>query len=164
MHSQTPSVDGDQSLGNEVAKDEGKGKGLETKDVLTFQPSKSSTYPAMKIGPIVGHQMISPLLLSHRRYHLVLFDCYSNKIVNLPFPWAFSFIFSFKTSLSKSFCIWSHFVYDVLFLYLIKRVAPFTLWISSSSAIIIPWSGVLLAFPPVGLRIDDTDNNEKLSP
>ena len=54
MHSQTPSVDGDQSLGNEVAKDEGKDKGPETKDVLTFQSSKVSTYPAMKIGPIAG--------------------------------------------------------------------------------------------------------------
>ena len=54
MHSQAPGVDGDQSLGNEVAKDEGKGKRPETKDVLIFQPSKVSTCPAMKIGSIVG--------------------------------------------------------------------------------------------------------------
>ena len=164
MHFLAPGIDGDQNLRNEVVKDEGKGKGLETKDVLTFQPSKSSTCLAMKIGPIAGHQMISPLLLSHCWCHPILFDCCSNKIVNLPFPWAFSFIFSFKTGLSKLFCIWSHFVHDVLFLYLIKRVAPFTLWISSSSTIIISWSGVLLAFPSVGLRIDATDNSEKLSP
>ena len=164
MHFPTPGIDGDQSLRNEVAKDEGNGKGLETKDVLTFQPSKSSTCPVMKIGPIAGHQMISPLLFSHCRCHSVLFDCCSNKIMNLLFPWAFSFIFSFKTGLSKFFCIWSHFVHDVLFLYLIKKVAPFTLWISSSSAIIISWSGVLLAFPSMGLRIDATDNSEKLSP
>ena len=130
----------------------------------SFNRARFPPVQQWKLDRLLVHQMISPLLLSHRRYHLVLFDCYSNKIVNLPFPWAFFFIFSFKTSLPKSFCIWSHFVYDVLFLYLIKRVAPFTLWISSSSAIIIPWSGVLLAFPLVGLRIDDTDNNEKLSP
>ena len=86
MQFPAPGVDGDQSMGNEVAKDEGKGKGPETKDVLTFQPSKVSTYLAMKIGPIFDHQMISPLLLSHRWYHPVLFDCRSNKIVNLPFP------------------------------------------------------------------------------
>ena len=54
MHFLAPGIDGDQNLRNEVVKDEGKGKGLETKDVLTFQPSKSSTYPAMKIGPIAG--------------------------------------------------------------------------------------------------------------
>ena len=86
MHFPTLGVDGDQSMGNEVAKDEGKGKGPETKDVLTFQSSKVSTYLAMKIGLIASHQMISPLLLSYRWYHLVLFDCCSNKIVNLPFP------------------------------------------------------------------------------
>ena len=40
-----------------MAMDEG--KGLETGDVLIFQQSKVSTYPAMRIKPIVDHQMIS---------------------------------------------------------------------------------------------------------
>ena len=140
-----------------------------TKDqrLKMFLPFNRARFPPIrqwKLDRLLVHQMISPFLLSHRRYHPVLFDRCSNKIVNLPFPRALSFIFSFKTSMSKSFYIWSHFVYDVLFLYLIKRVAPFTLWISSSSTIIISWSEVLLAFPPVGLRIDAIDNNEKLSP
>ena len=89
MHFSALSADDDQSMRNEVAKDEGKGKEPETKDVLTFQLSKVSTCPAMKIGPIAGHQMILPPILSHRQYHPVLFDYYLNKIVNLPFPWAF---------------------------------------------------------------------------
>ena len=84
MHFPAPGVDGDQRMGSEVAKDEGKEP--ETKDVLTSQPNKVSTYPAMKIGPIADHHMISPPLLSHRQYHLVLFDCHPNKIVNLQFP------------------------------------------------------------------------------
>ena len=85
MHFSAPKADDDQSLRSEVAKDEGKGKEPETKDVLTFQPIKVSTCPTMKIGPIAGHQMISPPLLSYYQYHLVLFDYYLNKIVNLPF-------------------------------------------------------------------------------
>ena len=44
------------------------------------------------------HQVIPPLLLSYRRYHPYLLDCYLNKIV-----------------------------YNVPFLYLIKRAIPFTL-------------------------------------
>ena len=89
MHFSASGAEDDQSMRSKVAKDEGKGKEPETKDVLTFQPSKVSTCPTMKIGPIADHQMISPPLLSHRQYHPVLFDCHLNKIVNLPFPWAF---------------------------------------------------------------------------
>ena len=94
MHFPTPGADGDQSMGSEVAKDEGKEP--ETKDVLTFQLSKVSTRPTMKVGPITGHQMISPPLLSHRQYHPVLFDCHPNKIVNLLFPWAFFLYLALK--------------------------------------------------------------------
>ena len=83
MHFPALGADGDQSMGSEVAKDEG--KELETKGVLTSQPSKVSICPEMKIGPITGHHMISPPLLSHRRHRPVLFDCHPNKIVNLPF-------------------------------------------------------------------------------
>ena len=96
MHFPAPGVDGDQSMGNKVAKDEGKGKEPETKDVLTFQSSKVSTCPAMKIGPIASHQMILPPILSHRQYHPVLFDYHLNKIVNLPFPWAFFLYLTLK--------------------------------------------------------------------
>ena len=84
MHFLAPGANGDQSMGSEVAKDEGKEP--KTKGVLTSQPSKVSTCPTMKIGPIAGHYMISPPLLSHRRHHPVLFNCHPNKIVNLPFP------------------------------------------------------------------------------
>ena len=63
MHFLAPGADGDQSMGSEVAMDEGKEP--EAKDVLTSQPSKVSTCLAMKIGPIACHQMISPPLLSH---------------------------------------------------------------------------------------------------
>ena len=41
-------------------------------------------------------------------------------------PMSFLFIVSFKTGPSELLSIWSHFVYDVLFLYLINRVVPFT--------------------------------------
>ena len=64
MHLPTPSADGDQSRDSEVAKVEGKKP--ETKGVLTSQPSKVSSCPAMKIGPNASHHMISPPFLSHR--------------------------------------------------------------------------------------------------
>ena len=41
-------------------------------------------------------------------------------------PMSFLFIVSFKTGPSELLCIWSYSVYDVSFLYLIKRVVPFT--------------------------------------
>ena len=60
MHFPAPGADGDQSMGSEVAKDEGKEP--KTKGVLSSQPSKVSTCPTMKIGPIAGHHMILPPL------------------------------------------------------------------------------------------------------
>ena len=59
MQSPMPSADDDQSMGGEVAIDEGKEP--EARDVLIPQPSKISTYLAMKIKPIANHQMTSPL-------------------------------------------------------------------------------------------------------
>ena len=53
MHFPAPGADGDQSMGSEVAKDEGKEP--EIKGVLSSQPSKVSTCPTMKIGSIAGH-------------------------------------------------------------------------------------------------------------
>ena len=58
--------------------------------------------------PLVAElQMTSVPLLSLRRYHLILFDSQPNKIANLPFPWALSFIVSFKTSPPELSCMWN---------------------------------------------------------
>ena len=58
MQSSVSGADDDQSMGGEVAMDEG--KELEARDVLIFHPSKVSTCPTMKIKQITDHQMISP--------------------------------------------------------------------------------------------------------
>ena len=39
--------------------------------------------------PVAKLQMTSAPLLSHHRYHPILFGSHPNKIVNLPSPWAF---------------------------------------------------------------------------
>ena len=89
--------------------------------------------------PLVAKlQMTLAPLLSLYWYHLILFGSQLNKIVNLPFPWAFSFIVSFKTSLPELPCMWNFWavtytkfpscyvheiiLYNAPFLYLIKRV------------------------------------------
>ena len=59
MQSPVPGADDDQSMGGEVVMDEGQES--ETRDVLISQSSKVSTCPAMKIKPIVEHQITSPL-------------------------------------------------------------------------------------------------------
>ena len=94
MQSPVPGSNDDQSMRGEVAMDEGKEP--KARDVLISQSSKVSTCPAMKIKPIADHQMTSPPLLSHCRYHSVLFDYHPNKIVNLPFPWAFFLYLALK--------------------------------------------------------------------
>ena len=53
MQSLALGADDDQSVGGEVAMDEGKGSKIG--DVLISQPSKVSTYPTMRIKPIVDH-------------------------------------------------------------------------------------------------------------
>ena len=73
---------------------------------------------------------------------------------------SFLFVFSFKIGPSELFCIWSYSVCDVLFLYLIKRVVPFMNLVFLCNNYFLKW-GVVSS---VGLRIDATDNNEKLSP
>ena len=112
-----PGANDDQSMGGEVAMDEG--QKLEARDVLISQSSKVSTCPTMKIKLIIEHQMTSP---SDRRTpndigspsfsfsipsSLVWFppeqDCEST------IPMSFLFIVSFKTSPSELLCIWSHF-------------------------------------------------------
>ena len=89
---------------------------------------------------------IPPLLLSHYRYHPYLLDCYQNKIVDLLFCLFFFLITSTIHTCSiaartrlliyhsdelsllylavKQACL-GHFVFDVPFLYLIKRTAFF---------------------------------------
>ena len=72
------------------------GKKPEARDVLISQSSKVSIHSAMKIKLVVELQMMLPSgrrtpndigsLLSHRRYHPVLFGSHPNKSVNLPSP------------------------------------------------------------------------------
>ena len=59
MQSPAPGADDDQSTGGEVAMDEGQES--EARNVLISQSSKVSTCLAMKIKPIIEHQMTSPL-------------------------------------------------------------------------------------------------------
>ena len=74
----------DQSLGGEMAM--GEGEKLEARDVVASQLSKVSICTVLKIKLVVKLQMTSAPVLSHRRYHLILFSSQPNKIVNLPFP------------------------------------------------------------------------------
>ena len=90
---------------------------------------------------------IPPLLLSHCRYHPYLLDCYQNKIVDLLFCLFFFLIAGtiHTCSIAARIRFWiyhphelsllqlavtqvclSRFVYDVPFLYLIKRTTLFT--------------------------------------
>ena len=77
------------------------------------------------------HQALLLLLLSHRWYHPYWLDCCQNKIVDLLFLQT-----AFYNQLLKQACL-SPFVYDVLSLYLIKKITAFYFTNLSFSAVII---------------------------
>ena len=75
-------VDNDQSVGGEVAM--GEGEKPEARGAVISQSSKASICLVLKIKLVAELQMTSAPLLSHRRYHQILFGSHPNKIVNLP--------------------------------------------------------------------------------